>query len=80
MQLANTILSRSRKSVTHPIVREMLKENISYWFDDDRKQRRWKEKVPEWYCRQYQKWQPYLSVPIEDVVDEVIEELTKENA
>jgi hypothetical protein len=80
MQLANTILSGSRKSVTHPIVREMLKENISYWFDDDRKQKRWKEKVPEWYCQQYHKWQPYLRVPIEDVVDEVIEELTKENA
>jgi hypothetical protein len=80
MQLANKILSNSSKRITHPIVKEILKENILYWFDDDRKQKRWKKKVPEWYCRQYSKWQHYLRAPIEDVVNEVIEELTKEKA
>ena len=80
MQFANKILSSSTKNITHPIVKEILKENISYWFDDDQKQKRWKEKAPEWYCRQYSKWQQYILVPIEDVVNEVIEELTKGKA
>ncbi|SPD71901.1 hypothetical protein PITCH_A110003 [uncultured Desulfobacterium sp.] len=80
MQLANKILSNSSTRITHPIVREILKENISYWFDDDRKQKRWKEKVPEWYCRQYSKWERYLREPIETVINEVIEELTNGKA
>ena len=75
MKLASKILSELNQTRTDPLVKELLKENISRWFKDDRKEKNWKEKMPEWYSRQYCKWEPYLKESIEDTVREVIDEL-----
>jgi len=80
MKLASKILKETKKRRTDPIVKELLTENISRWFDSDRKEKRWKEKMPEWYARQYCKWEPYLKGSIEEAVKEVVDELIKENA
>lgn len=80
MQLAHRILSNIPKKITHPITKEILKENIRYWFEDDRKEKDWKEKMPKWYARKYSKWEQYLNSPLDDVITEIIEELITEDA
>lgn len=80
MKLALKILRQSDTDLTDPIVRDLLKENIQYWFDDDRKEKGWKEKMPEWYSRQYRKWEPYLNESIEEAIKDVVEELEDEIA
>lgn len=80
MQLASKVLRKADQRETDPLVRELLKENISYWFGDDRQESKWKEKMPKWYSRQYRKWEPYLNDSIEDAIKEVIDELDEETA
>ncbi len=80
MKLASRILRETKKRRTDPIVKELLKENISRWFDRDKKEKRWKEKMPKWYAKQYYKWEPYLKGSIKEAVKEVVDELIKENA
>lgn len=78
MQLANKILRKSTPDETDHLVRELLKENIVYWIDEDIKEGDWKEKLPKWYARQYRKWEGYLKKSLEDTISEVLEELLKE--
>ncbi len=80
MTLASKVLDKSEPARTDPIAKQLLKENISCWFKDDRKERNWRDKMPEWYSRQYSKWEPYLIESIEDAVKEVIDELIQETA
>ena len=78
MKLASKVLRKSAQARTGPIVKELLKENINYWFEDDKKAKNWKEKMPEWYSRQYRKWEPYLKESIEDAIKEVVDKLIEE--
>ena len=78
MQLAQKILRKSTPDETDHLVRELLKENIVYWIDEDIKGDDWKEKLPKWYARQYRKWEDYLKKSLEDTISEVLEELLKE--
>lgn len=80
MELVLKVLRKCDQERTDPIVKELLKENISRWFDVDRKEEGWKEKMPEWYSRQYRKWEPYLEESIDEAVKEVIDQLIEENA
>ncbi|HHE65545.1 MAG TPA: hypothetical protein ENL09_05930 [Bacteroidetes bacterium] len=78
MQLANKILRKSTPDETDALVRELLKENISYWIDEDVNEDDWKEKLPKWYARQYRKWEKYLNNSIENTISKVLEDLLKE--
>jgi hypothetical protein len=80
MKLASKVLSKTELTRTGKIVKELLKENITYWFEDDRKEKNWKEKMPEWYSRQYRKWGPYIKESMEDAIKEVVGELAEETA
>ncbi len=80
MRLASKVLRNSKPEETDHLVRELLEENISYWVEEDTKEKDWKDKIPKWYSRQYAKWEDYLLKPVEDTILEVIENITGNNS
>lgn len=80
MRLASKILRNSKAEDTDHLVRELLEENISYWIDEDTKEKDWKDKIPKWYSTQYAKWEDYLLKPVEDTILEVIENRLKNSS
>lgn len=80
MRLALKVLRYSKPEETDHLVRELLEENISYWVEEDAKEKDWKDKIPKWYSRQYAKWEDYLLKPVEDTILEVIENITGNNS
>jgi len=79
MQLALKVLSETDPEKTEPIVKELLKENIIHWYNDDIGEIEDKSKLARFYTKEYQKWEPYTKSNITSAIQDVIAEIEKEN-